>query len=352
MNMKNLFIVILLYTGIAASAQTPARQDTVIVELARSSKLIFLMKDRKDIEILRNYNFQQMFQDILTKIENKDTTRLSVVKSDSSKRVEVETKGNTTDNSGATINIGYLEEDEETDDEDWGNSDDHDRDRDRDWDVHIGRSGKRRTSHSFNVDLGMNNYLQNQAIPVAEPYAVRPWGSWYLAGNSIQRSMIARNFYLEWGLGMSFYNFKFQDENTLISKTDSEVTFGPDPRDVNFIKSKLSATYLNVSLVPVLDFGRRSSKTRMWDSYGSSFRIGAGGYVGYRIGSHSKMVYNDGGRERDKNRDSFYLNSLRYGVRAQIGIRSTDLFFNYDLNELFSDGKGPSLNAFSFGITF
>ena len=90
----------------------------------------------------------------------------------------------------------------------------------------------------------------------------------------------------------------------------------------------------------------------MWDGNNNSFRIGLGPYIAYRISSHSKLVYNDGGREKDKNTDNFYLNNFRYGMRLQLGYRSTDLFFNYDLNELFVEGRGPKLNAFSFGVIF
>ena len=43
---------------------------------------------------------------------------------------------------------------------------------------------------------------------------------------------------------------------------------------------------------------------------------------------------------------------MRYGLRAQIGFNDIDLFINYDMNELFAAGKGPQLNAFSFGVTF
>jgi hypothetical protein len=123
-------------------------------------------------------------------------------------------------------------------------------------------------------------------------------------------------------------------------------------RDVNFKKSKLSASYVHASLVPIVDFGGHSRKSRFWDGYNNSFRIGLGPYVGYRISSHSKLVYKDDDREKEKDNDSFYLNNFRYGLRLQLGYRSTDLFFNYDLNELFSEGKGPKLNAFSFGVVF
>ena len=59
-----------------------------------------------------------------------------------------------------------------------------------------------------------------------------------------------------------------------------------------------------------------------------------------------------GDKEKEKDHDNFYLNNLRYGIRFQIGVRSTDLFVNYDMNELFATDRGPKLNAISFGIIF
>ena len=74
-------------------------------------------------------------------------------------------------------------------------------------------------------------------------------------------------------------------------------------------------------------------------------------YAGYRIASYTKYVTKeDGDKEKDKDKDGFYLNNFRYGVRGQIGFRGIDIFFNYDLNELFADNRGPELNAFSFGV--
>jgi hypothetical protein len=76
-----------------------------------------------------------------------------------------------------------------------------------------------------------------------------------------------------------------------------------------------------------------------------------GVYGGYRLGSHSKIKFRQNDEtDKDKEHSSFYLNNWRYGLRMRMGIKSLDLFFNYDLNELFSEGRGPELNAFSFGI--
>jgi hypothetical protein len=138
-----------------------------------------------------------------------------------------------------------------------------------------------------------------------------------------------------------------------MTKDDLGVNFSVDTRDYSFSKSKLTATFVNLSLVPVLDFGKNKYKPAFFDGHHSSgFRIGAGPYVGYRIDSYTKQKYEkNGSTEREHHHDNYYLNNLRYGMRVQLGFRDVDFFFNYDMNNLFVDNKGPQVNAFSFGIT-
>lgn len=330
---------LLALLSIPALAQTskPKAADTVVVELAKTSKVVFTMRDRSDLALLRQYDFQALFQDILVRLEKTDSIRqaTSALPDTTHTNDDLVILNNTSD-----------------DDDDWG-----DEDNDDNWGQYRRRHYRYRGDrHSFNFDLGTNNYLSSGAFPESEdPYAVRPWGSWYLGINSVQRSQVTNKFYLEWGLGISWYNFKFEDAATRISKNDTGVIFAIDDQPgFSYKKSKLTVSYVNFSLVPMIDFGGYRRKARIWESHNSSFRIGAGPYVGYRIGSHTKVVYKDGNnREKDKDRDSFYLNNLRYGVRLQLGIRSTDFFFNYDLNNLFTNKAGnPNLNAFSFGIIF
>lgn len=323
-----------LFTVVISQAQ-PEEKDTVIVKLANTSQVIFTINDRSDLDILKHYDFQHLFEDIIAKIENNDTTSL----------VQTEKEQEVTEVTNDEDDTWTLKEDEDEGDDDAEN--DYDT-----WEHHDKQWG--RTWQSFNFDLGTNNYLQDGKFPDSDNqlYSVRPWGSWYLAINSVQRTRLGKNFFLEWGFGMSWYNFKFQKDNVLIMEDDNGVVFTEDNRDVSFKKSKLSISYLNASLVPVFDFGDNNRKPRLWEGHHDSFRIGIGPYMGYRVGSHSKLVYTDGGREKDKDRDNFYLENFRYGLRLQLGFRSTDLFFNYDMNELFSNGRGPKLNAFSFGVVF
>lgn len=316
---------------IVAVAELRAQQpDTVIINLTNTTRVVLTMEDREDISVLKDYDFQQLFDDIIDKLERNDTTFSLKDLTDTIPETEQEESWS---------NDEYNWEDN-GDDEEW----------DTDWNKKRGR-----TTQSFNFDLGTNNYVDDGKFPDSEnaPYAVRPWGSWYVGLNSIQRTRIARNFFVEWGLGLSWYNFKFQKDNILIEKDDQGVSFVEDNvRDADFLKSKLTVCHINASLVPMLDFSNSSTRSRIWDS-SSAFRIGLGPYIGYRIDSYSKIKYKEAGEtEKDKNHDSFYLENIRYGMRLQIGFRSTDLFINYDMNDLYSPGKGPSLNAFSFGVVF
>ena len=225
------------------------------------------------------------------------------------------------------------------------------------------RNRSRGTHSNFKIDLGMNNYLENGESPGDnnELYSVRPWGSWYVGLNSIYDTHIKGAFHLEWGGGVSWYNFKFEDESVRLAEGPDAVIFSQDPDGLDYTKSKLTAAYVNVSAVPMFKFGTKNRNDHWfrwkkdnfdikWRRKGG-FRIGAGMYAGYRIASYTKyVVEEDGDKEKDKDRDGFFLNNLRYGARMQLGFRGLDLFFNYDLNELFSDNKGPELNAFSFGV--
>lgn len=328
---KILTLSAILFTTLTSFAQ---KTDTVVVELAKTSRMVFTIKDKSDLEQLRQYDFQAMFDDILNRLEKND----SVV-------VVVNPTGKTQTESGIVTESDVVTYSGTDDDDD---NDDRDNDRNR----HFYRY---RTRHAFNVDLGLSSYLEDGKFPdeAGAAYAVRPWGSWQIGLNSVQRTPVTNHFYVEWALGVNWNIFRFQNDNTLVVKEDDGVAFEEDFRDVSFIKSKLGVTYLNVSAVPMFSFGDERGG-RKWRTYNSGFRIGVGPYAGYRIGSWARQVYKDedGDRQRERNRDNFYLNNFRYGLRLQVGVRSADFFLNYDMNELFATGKGPKLNAFSFGVTF
>ena len=215
------------------------------------------------------------------------------------------------------------------------------------------------TRHSFNLEVGLSNWLEEGAFADGnEQYVVKPWGSWYIGVASTQKTSIGGPLFLEWGGHINWYNWKFDDRDTRLTKEDTQVVFSAD-NSVEGVKSKLSASYIGVHIVPMLDFsyGSRHVKTlekgslRVTKYKKRGFRIGAGMYGGYRLGSHTRIVFKEeGDREKDKESGNFFLNNFRYGIRGQAGFKGFDCFINYDLNEVFSSNRGPSLNAISFGV--
>jgi len=305
--------------------------DTVVIKVGDGSKVIFAIKDKKDLETMKKYNFQKLMDDMIYKLEVRDSSRLNKLSSEFLKKdslKEVATPNDVTppvQTERTTV-------------------------------THERKYHGRRTRNSFNVDIGTNNFLSNGQSPSSSNslYTVRPWGSWYIGLNSIYRTRMAKKIFLEWGGGVSWYNFKFQNSQVQMTKDDNGVYFNLDPRNYSFTKSKLTATFVNVSVVPVIDFGGNRRKPSFFDGHGASgFRIGVGPYAGYLIDSYTKQVYSESGdKKKEKHHDNYYLTNLRYGVRLQVGFDDVDFFFNYDINNLFADNKGPQLNAFSFGISF
>jgi len=346
---KAIVLTVLLIT---LTTMSQAQQgDTVTVELARTSKIVFTIEDKKDLEQLKHYDFDALFEDMLSKLASADTLApLTIDTAASPKSVFDDVYADEHEEEEDEEEDEEEEEDSWSDIDDWSDDDDWDDDHDNDWD-HIDR----KIWHSMNFDFGINNYLENGAFPDynGAQYTVRPWGSWYVGINSILHHDIAEQFFIEWGFGVSWYNFKFQDERTRVNDTDTGVTFTEDQRPYSFDKSKLEATYLNVSIIPMYSFGSNHHHSRWWHHGHDSFRIGIGPYAGYRIESHSKQVfYVNGDKEVEKDKDNFYLNNFRYGLKLQMGTQGIEFFTAYDLNPLFAEGKGPDLHAITFGIVF
>ena len=79
-----LCILACILSVVAQAQKTPEQKnDTIIVELAKTSRVIFTIRDRSDIQQLKHYNFNQLFHDVLTKLEANDTSAL--VRNDTAK---------------------------------------------------------------------------------------------------------------------------------------------------------------------------------------------------------------------------------------------------------------------------
>ena len=51
--------------------------DSVVIRVGNESKVIFMIKDKQDLETLKHYNFQALMDDMLLKLEKRDSTTLT-----------------------------------------------------------------------------------------------------------------------------------------------------------------------------------------------------------------------------------------------------------------------------------
>src|SRR5687768_8668932 len=200
---KKFYVALLMGVSTIGFCQ---KTDTVIVDLTKSSRVILTIKDRNDLETLKHYDFQKLFQDAITKLEKSDSTM--ALKIDSVHNPTAKRNSDESDD-----NILQLPEHKDSDEDDDSNEK-----KGKNWHSWRDRHTWGKSRQSFKFDLGTNNFLSNGKFPNQDNanYAVRPWGSWYVAINSIHRSRVSNKFFLEWGGGVSWYNFKFENSSTLI----------------------------------------------------------------------------------------------------------------------------------------
>lgn len=211
----------------------------------------------------------------------------------------------------------------------------------------VGRSYPRRGTESFfNIYLGLNQFLEDGKLPNSDDlYSLHPVNSTYFALNFDNVTRIFKPLYLEWGVGLSYQDFSFDNARVEIVKDQDagSITF-TEVADIKGRKSKLNMTHLNLHFIPTFSFGRYNS-----------FRLGFGVFGGYKLTSRTKRKFDDinGNKQKVKVSDNWYVNQFKYGFRAKIGWDFFDLFVNYDMTELFEEDKiAPRLNPISFGIIF
>ena len=360
-SMKKLLVILLLIPlllseSIGAEVERNL-EDTVLIELGSNKKIAIVVDSQEDLKKLEEYDLNKIISDLNTHADTvvfkkekkkqgkweKDTTyyfhRKKADIDFSIANYKVEIKSNDFDDLGDDIedfvdHYKHAEREEKLEEE------------------------VEKYKNGFNIDLGMNNWLGGDGLDTDNLHSVKPWGSWYVALKRNHRIATGGRGFINWGYGVSWYNWKFENRNTRIVKGADAISFEQDDA-VEGLKSKLTASFINIEVIPMLDYsyGKRKVNTVKHGNVTITryrkvgFRFGMGPYVGYRMGSKTKIVYKDkGDKRKDKDHDNFYLNNLRYGLRAQVGYNKTDFFINYDLNKVFSKGKGPELNAISFGI--
>jgi hypothetical protein len=325
--------------------------DTVIIRLKNKNQVMIITENSKNLESFKSVNLNKLIADIDSTFKTEEALgnpamlNMEVRKKDSVLRIQVLKPQMESDKNAYKAVVRIIEKEEANDDtirREVRNARDG---RNINFQFSRNKNRKNRIDDAFEIDLGWNNYLDaNGNLPSDQnrPEGLRPMWS------NIVTLRAQKHFFfrptkktssLSAGLEVSWNNFKF-DNDVIIVKGPEQVVFEPFPADQKKIKSKLALCWLNLPIM------------LHYHAPKSSFHLAAGGFVGYRLTSWSKTKYDkEGDTKKDHVSTNFYLNSLQYGARVQVGLWGVDLFAQYNFNELFSKGKGPVLTPFAFGFT-
>ena len=311
----------------------PTLKDSVVIEFGKAGRIVIMVESLADFEKLKGMNINQIIAELGVQ-ENKATGEVTLVeihKKDGSVKEVVRVNENGAE---TEVRVGRMRV---LVDESGLNTK-----------VKIETDPKEKKDPGlktdFLVDLGINNFIQDKTFPTSDqPYAAKGWGSWNVGLNWVASQRLAKGFHWNFGLGFQWYNFKFENRDFQAVRGQDQISF-VERTDVTGVKSKLSASYLTAMTLLKVNLGKTEE----------GISLAAGPYVGYRLGGRSKFVYEESGRAADRTEKintGLYLENLRYGFRGELGFGKHITFFStYDLNELFQEGKGPSLNPITFGI--
>ena len=220
---------------------------------------------------------------------------------------------------------------------------------DDDGNVKLSRDRKNRfNGHWSGFDLGVNGYLSHNNdlnLPAGYEYLdLKMEKSINVKINFLEQNfnLLKNHVGLVTGLGLEYNNYRFADDVVIKESEESKIFHDKDnTQKREYSKSKLVVDYLNVPLMLEYQTNKFSKQ--------NSFHVSAGMIFGLKIGSHTKMVYNSGDKQKERNLAS--LSPFKYDVTARLGWGVINLFADYSLGTLFKTGKGPELYPFAVGIT-
>jgi hypothetical protein len=221
-------------------------------------------------------------------------------------------------------------------------------------DIHIGRVKDRERrgyekfrGHWSGIEWGMNNFLDGGFTLSREGDAgFMDLNTGRSAAINLNFAQFSLGFGTSYfgavtGMGIEFNNYFF-DNNYTIAEIDDQVV-GVPLDGSNLKKSKLTTTFLRIPLLLEGQFPRTNRGKRVF--------ISAGVVGGFKLGSHTKVVVDNNGKDKNKDRDDFNINPLRYGLTARLGYGCIAVYSDYYFTTMFVRDKGPELHPFNVGLS-
>ena len=351
-------------------APAPAPTDTIVVRLPNRTTMTLVVQDAQQLRQLPQYHLDSLVARLGTYIRRADEAA-KVAKTDQitmafhpsqeqpgqnlPEEIRITTHKPTNSAYGPSNKVEVLLEkkfgvvvntDRKTNDQPRAAASRPDRQAQRD-SLREARWDRKSSSTDFILDLGLNALVNNHITRITpanqlatNPLDLRTGGSRYVSlGLNYKQRLGGRHspLYLTVGPEFAFNNYMLEGNNKWVNQ-NGLTSVVREASDRQYQKTKLATSTLTVPLMLQLN-------TR------GHFRLGAGGFAGYRLASWTKLKYfENGSTYKDKDYGSYNLNDWQYGLQGVLGYKSLTLFVKYNLNPLFRDGQGLQAQTLSFGL--
>ncbi|MFY0604396.1 MAG: hypothetical protein JXQ93_10625 [Flavobacteriaceae bacterium] len=215
------------------------------------------------------------------------------------------------------------------------------------------RRWNRRTTTQFIFAMGANNVLQNNKISSLDNSPYMFWKSrFYEVGITAKYRLTRRasKTYLKYGISFLWNNLRA--ENNQYHVVNGNIT-ELQTFNESLSESRLRHVQMIFPMHLEFDFSkdREYDDGRIRDRRNQSFRIGIGGFAGFKLGTRQYLEYTNsaGTRIEELQKGTFNTNILNYGISTYFAYRSTGLYMKYDLNPFF---KNTETRNFSIGVRF
>lgn len=197
------------------------------------------------------------------------------------------------------------------------------------------------------IDFGFNTFLNRDYTGYDTEFMKND----ILLSNSIHLNLIQQNiglqrnrnnFGLVTGLGIQYQYYRLSDTITIQRTTDDIII----PKNFSYGNKQSSKLYLFSLTVPVL-----AEIQIPINNYKNRLYFSSGMYFSYRIGSYTKIKYQDDQKKKLKVTDNYSLQNFKYGIMFRTGYRWINFYAMYELTPFFKEDLGPELTPVTFGIT-
>jgi len=203
--------------------------------------------------------------------------------------------------------------------------------------------------HLGGLELGFNGFLTDYWSTSLEPedsyFDLNTTKSYYwnltLPCVNIPFS---RHIGIASSLGLSINKYRFDENNSIIKGENGVIGPSYPEEGITYSKSKLVTTYATLPVILEAQIPLSNSHR--------TINIGAGVIGAAKLGAHTKVVYYTDGKQKEKNKDDFSLNTFRWGATARIGYEFFQITGTCYFTSLFEEGKGPELFPYEVGIAF